>query len=406
MSVDLPWVIFFDAQALLEDSPVLSTTTVSPSASADHDRDSVSYTSDDDDDDDDVSTASTTIASDTSAPQSKLNAFQKPNRTTQLLRPHVAPYQTRTNAAPAHHNPNDDHDRIIQKAHSASQSSNVQSLSDSSCITLEDALLWRPLHVYPYTAPPPRFCMDTPFDAAAFSHARSLQRVEAHAEDPGARSHEYYPWRVDKDLPALPRKRGWRAGIRQTVSRLFRRHSSSKKRFHAITSASDRAVQIPSHASSVTSASRLIPASASPVCPRPRLSYPPNEPFVSASVAEQTRTACVCKRGVRRSRSFSGCPNVLADEQLETLSINVDYEPTASVGDEGMDEIAREGFAILREVARAWNVEPLPVVDDDGGDACGEMDQVARREALGMLGEVRKRWRFRPLNEDDWSGGW
>ncbi|KAG5350071.1 hypothetical protein J132_07340 [Termitomyces sp. J132] len=377
----LPRVVFFDAESLLEDSP---TSSVPTSSSSD---DSISSS--------DISTSATTLAGDFH------ESFEHdpPQKD-----PYIEPLHCTTQVPPRPTRVIPD----IQSEHRIHPFPAAKSCRDvSEILTLEDALLWRPLHVLPHTIPPPKFCMDTPFDKASIrptlSHVRGLQRYENCVRETVSQwPYGINPSSLNKALPALPthRKRVWCA-IQSTFSHLLQcrsKENSPQPISSSVAPASDQTIH-PAPTLKTSQSAIFKPSSQASLVFRQNSSSLKSGSTAHAVGAKQSR-AYLCKQQLRRSRSFSGYPNIvvgidIADE--EPLPVHI--EPTVDE-DEEMDEIVQEGFAILSEVARVWNAELMVLDDDLAVDDDEEMDQVTK-EAFEMLREVYKTWRFEPLSEDD-----
>ncbi|KAG6896340.1 hypothetical protein C0992_008863 [Termitomyces sp. T32_za158] len=323
----LPSVLFFDAQFLMEGSPVSSTPTIFSSASSD-----TSICSSD------ISTAASTLAGDvytTEKPLDTLQELQHDER--RYVTAQVQPTR------PTHAIQNDTH--IV----SAPTAESCRTRSDS---LLEQALLPRPLHVPALPCP------------------------ESRVQESGVQwPYGIDPLSLNKDLPELPkeRKRVWRS-IRRSVSHLFQRHQPKETLRPALHIVSGRAPPLRDALQPPNSAP-LRPSSASVISPLPRISSssPQALPGVTTHmVGAEPSLACIQEQQLRRSRSFSGYPNAfsgIADERRRPI----DSEPTKECDidwlafdddrpleeDSEMDEVAVEAFEILREVCKTWNFAPI-----------------------------------------------
>ncbi|KAG6867381.1 hypothetical protein C0993_003535 [Termitomyces sp. T159_Od127] len=320
----VPSVLFFDAQFLMESSPV-SSPTVFSSASSD-----TSICSSD------FSTAATTLACDAYVSEKSLHSPQEHQYAERLSLPKVQP------------------------------------------------ILPRPLHILPHTAAPPRSCLDTPSSTTSVSHTLSHVPVAPRRESQWPYGID--PSRLNKDLPELPkeRKRVWRA-IRRSVSHIFHRHHPKDTPRPASHIRSGQATPLRDPLQPPNSAP-LKPSSASVISPRPRISSVSSQAPLSGAamrnIGAEPSPAYIRKQQLRRSRSFSGYPVVLggfADERRPPANkqpkkaCNIDpfaHDDDRLIDVEGMDEAAAEAFEILREVQKTWRFAPLneddPAFQDQG----------------------------------------
>ncbi|KAG6909564.1 hypothetical protein DXG01_016812 [Tephrocybe rancida] len=162
-----------------------------------------------------------------------------------------------------------------------------------------------------------------------------------------------------RDTPGKPKRRGWHA-IRRTVSHILRRQPKDKD---STTPTPLSASHIATPSSSISSPRSLKPSKSGPLKPSSaslfskhsrrsdkRLTVtPPARAFDEQQAQSRAR-----KQQVRRSRSFSGFPNVLAA---------ITDEGTDGDNDSGLDEVTREAQVLAREIRKTWAFGPLNVDD-------------------------------------------
>ncbi|KAG6909558.1 hypothetical protein DXG01_016806 [Tephrocybe rancida] len=249
-------------------------------------------------------------------------------------------------------------------------------------ITLEDALLWRPTHVFAHTPPMKKFCNETIYDAdvvygSLTSHAcivrgshpppRNAQVSQNLLVSPAQRDLAPRVPCVDErkenlspQSPGKTKNHRWRA-LRRTVSHILHRNTDIKGAYapsplsssfnsSGTSTTSARTLKTPQSAYLKTSSTFLFSKHSRHSVAKSRAT--PLAPHLFDEPQSQTTAH---EQKLRRSRSFSGYPNILS-----------------TIADECRT--------------------PVPVVYQHGG---------MYEDADWLMGEIKESWAFAPLNMDD-----